>query len=448
MKLLPFSLALSLSCFRLTAETTGDWVQSCDQYLAAQFEHGMFNGYAVVADGGNVKLSKAYGKADYDKDVVCTPDTKFLIGSLTKQFTALLVLQQVQHGTLRLEQTIESFFPQIVSANKVTIRELLNHTSGLPNFTDFSEYATFEETNVTLDDIVRAIAHRPATFEPGTKYAYCNSNYLLLGIILEKVSGESYERLLQHDIFAPAHMVDSGLFFSGRTYEHFATGYTEDVQHYVAAAKPHAEFAFAAGQIYSTANDLLKWDGSLQSDTLLGSELKEQMFTPGKEDYGFGWVIRKTAGMTVEFHSGALPGFRSSFFRIPEKRCAIILLCNMDSPSLTEHIANDLLSYYLGKPYTAPVFHKAIAVAQAVLERYIGKYQVNEKAFIHVTLEDGKLMVRATGQEKHEFYPETDNTFFVKFSDAEITFEKGDRGEVKQAVLLHGGKTITASKVE
>ena len=119
----------------------------------------------------------------------------------------------------------------------------------------------------------------------------------------------------------------------------------------------------------------------------------------------------------------------------------------MDSPSLTEHISNDILSYYLGKPYTAPVFRKTIPVALAVLERYVGKYQVNEKAFIHVTVEDGKLMVQATGQEKHEFYPQTENCFFVKFSDAEITFKNGDQGEVKQAVLLHGGKKITASKV-
>src|SRR6476660_5657260 len=137
----------------------------------------MFNGYAVVADGGDVKLSKAYGRADYDKDLACTADTKFLIGSLTKQFTALLVLQQVQHGALRLDQTIERFFPGITSASKVTIRQLLNHTSGLPNFTDFPEYANFEETNITLDDIVHAIANHPATFEPGTKHVYCNSNY-------------------------------------------------------------------------------------------------------------------------------------------------------------------------------------------------------------------------------------------------------------------------------
>ena len=149
MNLLALSLAASLLCFRLNAETSPTWVQSCEQYLTAQSDNGMFNGYAVVADGGNVKLSKAYGKADYDKDLVCTPDTKFLIGSLTKQFTALLVLQQVQHGTLRLDQTIELFFPQIASANTVTIRELLNHTSGLPNFTDFPEYANFEETDIT-----------------------------------------------------------------------------------------------------------------------------------------------------------------------------------------------------------------------------------------------------------------------------------------------------------
>src|SRR3954471_18554445 len=150
MNISSFCIVLFCAWFSIGAQAGSTWQESCDQYLGAQFENGMFNGYVLITDGHDVQLSRAYGKSDFAKDIPCTADTKFLIGSLTKQFTALLVLQQVEHGTLSLDQTIGSFFRDFTAAQEITIRALLSHTSGLPDFTDFPEFANFEEKDITV----------------------------------------------------------------------------------------------------------------------------------------------------------------------------------------------------------------------------------------------------------------------------------------------------------
>ena len=445
MRFFLFLFSIFLSNY-LSAQSANNVVANSEMYLTAQFEHHMFNGYAIIYDSGKV-TGKSYGQANYKTGMPISADTKFLIGSLTKQFTATLILNEVKKKKLFLNKSIEKYFKFYPQFSKITLGQLLNHTSGLSNYTDFPEYSNFEEKNIKISDIVDKVAKHPFQFEPGSSYRYCNSDYLLLGVILEKVTNRSYEQNLKSSIFVPAGMLNSGLFFSDKKYSNFATGYTENIENRIPAIIPHAEFAFAAGQIYSTPNDLLKWNSFLESNIILNDSLRTMMFTPGKEDYGMGWVVKNAGNIKVEFHSGALPGFRSSFYRIPQRQFAFILLSNMDAPSLTEQISNEILSYYFGKPYEVPKFHKILKVNKSILEEYAGKYQINENFFVNVTIENGKLMIEATGQEKHEFFPESENMFFVKFADATVTFNKDAQGKVISALMNMGGNMATAKKV-
>jgi CubicO group peptidase (beta-lactamase class C family) len=315
------------------------------QALMARATAGDFSGAVLVARQGTVVYQAAFGFANREWNIPNDLQTKFEIGSMTKQFTAMLVLQFVNDGKLQLDGHISDYLPYWQDTGKrVTLRYLLSHTSGIPNFITMKGFleGPASRTHYSVSEFAQKYCSGDLEFEPGTKFQYSNSGYFLLGAILEQVSGQPYEALLQQRIFGPLGMKNSGYAHSETIIPHRAYGYERTATGFHNARFYDMSIPFAAGALYSTVSDLLLWDQALYDEKLLPARLRDLLFKPNLENYGFGWGIlvpaagSPYAGEQIPMHGGAIFGFQSVIQRIVQHRETIILLDNSDSPKVLD----------------------------------------------------------------------------------------------------------------
>jgi len=353
---IPLLAALVILAAQIHAQTRESKI---DALLGTCFERSQFMGSALVAEGGTIVFEKGYGYADLEWEIPNAPDTKFRLGSITKQFTSLLIMQEVQKGTIRLDAPVVTYLPGYPSpqCEKVTIRHLLTHTSGIPNYTDFINFRV-ERRQYTLDQLVGTFSGKPLDFEPGTRWKYSNSGYVLLGAILEKVTGTSYERLLALRILEPLGMKNTGYDHGEVILPKRASGY-ERIGRLVNSSFIDMSVPFSAGALYSTVEDLLTWDRALYTDKLLPDSLKKIYFTPVLNNYAFGWGVQKQPlGISSDstlfiFHGGGINGFNTLIVRIPARQQLIVLLNNTGNAPLME-IARSIAGILYDRPYAAP----------------------------------------------------------------------------------------------
>jgi CubicO group peptidase (beta-lactamase class C family) len=326
------------------AETATDNAAKIDK-LVAQYACCSFSGTVLVSEHDKVIFKKGYGFAKREWNIENTPDVKFRIGSITKQFTSMLVMQQVAKGTIKLDSHITDYLPYYRqdTGSKITIHELLNHTSGIPSYTDDPKFfPDVSRDYYAVDDFVKKFCSGDFQFEPGSKFHYDNSGYFLLGAILEHVTGKKYEVLLKENILGPLGMKDTG-------YDHYeeivpkrAAGYQQDLGGVVNAAYLDMSLPYAAGALYSTVEDLYRWDQALYTDKLIPGELKQKVFTPGLEHYGYGWVITTIpadepgAKQTMIAHGGGINGFNTLEQRMVGDHDLIVEFNNTPGASLDE----------------------------------------------------------------------------------------------------------------
>jgi len=327
-----------------------DKAAKIDQLMSAYHGLKQFNGTVLVAEGGKVIFKRGYGLANMEWNIPNQPDTKFRLGSITKQFTSMLVLQLVEQEKIRLDGKLSDYLPEYPKkvGERVTVHQLLNHTSGIPSYTGFPGLIQNESRNpyTPAEFIQKFLFDKELEFEPGARYAYNNSGYFLLGAMIEKVTGQPYEKVLQQRILDPLGMQDSG-------YDHWetllpkrATGYEKLPGGYRTAPYLDMTLPYAAGSLYSTAEDLYRWDQALYTDKLLPARLKEVMFKPGLGNYAYGWMITKVpqgepaAGATLVAHGGGINGFSSLISRLTDARHLIVLLNNTGGARLSEMAQN------------------------------------------------------------------------------------------------------------
>ena len=352
--------ALALLLFFATPNGLSSQIQRQDPaipliaaIMQRRSSEGDFSGAVLVARNGKILYENALGYANREWNIANDLGTKFEIGSMTKQFTALLVLQFVKEGKMRLDGHISDYLPYYRkdTGRRVTIAELLSHTSGIPDFLTRPGFldGSASRTHYNVQEFASSYCSADLLFTPGTRFEYSNSGYFLLGAILEEVSGSSFERLLQDRILTPLKMRDSGYMHSEAVLPHRAAGYERTPGGFRNARFYDMSIPFAAGAMYSTVGDLLLWDRALYTEQLLPARLRDLLFTPNVENYGFGWSIyipkpgQPNAGDTILMHGGAIFGFQSVIERIPKHRELIVLLENSDSPKILE-IARDIRS--------------------------------------------------------------------------------------------------------
>jgi len=292
-----------------------------DALASTYADYGLFTGTVLVSMHDEVIFKKGYGLANREWNIPNAPDVKFRLGSITKQFTSMLVMQQVARGAIKLDGHLADYLPYYRkdTGSKVTVHQLLTHTSGIPSYTDNPKF--FPEVSrdyYAVDEFVTKFCSGDLEFEPGTKFHYDNSGYFLLGAILEHVTGTSYEALLRSQILDPLGMKDTG-------YDHFAdvlpkraTGYQQDLGEIDNSPYLDMALPFAAGALYSTVEDLYRWDQALYTDKVLPAKSLELMYKPTLDNYGYGWVIHKTKApgserpITTIEHGGGIHGQASA----------------------------------------------------------------------------------------------------------------------------------------
>lgn len=415
-------------------------------YLAACVEAEQFNGSVLVARKDEQLVCRGFGFANFEHQALNSPETKFRLGSVTKQFTAMAVMVLAEQGKPSVDDPVGKHVEQAPEAWKeVTIHHLLSHTSGIANFTSFPDYLATMRLPSTPDQTIARFRDKPLEFAPGEKFAYSNSGYILLGTIIEKVSGQSYEAFLREAIFQPLEMLATGYDHQEEILEHRAAGYRRDAK---LSNAPFIDMSipYAAGGLYSTVGDLWRWDQALSAGKLLSQKGMEAMFTPAKGDYAYGWNIHKRSGQVVVSHGGGINGFATSIVRIPDLQVCVAVLSNVES-SASGRMAHDLASIVLGEPYQSPKVRRVAQVDPKIYDELVGRYELAPTFILTVTRQGDRLLTQATGQSQVEVFPESESDFFLRVVDAQITFVRDKEGEITHLILHQGGRDMVAKRL-
>lgn len=522
-------------------------IAAFDKILSEQYKPNEPGATALVARNGQIIYNKAFGMADLELNIPMQTDHIFRIGSITKQFTAIAILQLMERGKLDLQDEITKFIPDYpVQGNKITIEHLLTHTSGIKSYTGMPDYGEKMSKDMTPVEMIDYFKNEPMEFAPGTAFRYNNSGYFLLGYIIEKISGKTYSEYLEENIFKPLGMTHS-MYGNDRTIiKNRAGAYSMGDQGFVNAQAVSMTQPYSAGSILSTVEDMYQWHQAVQAYQLVKKESLDKAFsryqlTDGKKtDYGYGWFLGYVQESPAIEHGGAIPGFNTMAIYLPEEDVFVAVFANCDCLSPRD-ITAKMAALAIGKPYAFieisldsadqneytgvyennkgeqriitlsenqlysqrgrnpkfnikayqkdkfffddalltieysrnnkgeieklithsrtgnEVWNKTnnpiavqveIKVDPAILEKYVGEYNVTPDFSFVVTRDHDRLFLQATEQEQFEMFAETENKFFLKVNDATLEFINDESGMIAKAILNQGGRTIDAKKIK
>jgi CubicO group peptidase (beta-lactamase class C family) len=427
------TIVLAILAHASNAQTpAGRFQQVVQPYVDAQ----MFMGSVLVAKDGKAVFSKSYGMADLEWSVPNSPTTRFNIASMTKQFTAAAILLLEDRGKLKTDDLVKKYLTDApASWDKITIYHLLTHTSGIPD--DAAKYEPGAPDKLVFND-------KPLNFQPGERWAYTNLGYIVLGYLLEKISGQTYEQFVQENIFKPLGMNDSGLMSFVTVIPRRASGYWPGSNGVENAERPDARMGFSAGSLYSTTEDLLRWEEGLFGGKLLSPASLRKMTTPFKSDYACGLHVNRVNGRLILEHDGNNIGFNADMAYYPEERLAVIVLANLNG-TVTGEMTKALAAVAHAEVPPTPSVHREIPLPKEVLARYAGTYQ-----FPHYSLkmvpEGNHLLVEFDNGGTLPVFPESETRFFSKPWPEQFEFSKNDKGEFTVLTRHKGDKDQNGAK--
>jgi CubicO group peptidase (beta-lactamase class C family) len=423
-----------------------------EEYMAARVKRDHFSGSILVARDGKILFSQGYGMANLEHDVPNTPHTKFRLGSITKQFTSMAIMILQERGKLNVQDKVKKYLPDAPKAwDEITIHHLLSHTSGIPNYTALPDFLKTLPVRVTLKELIAKFKDKPLDFKPGEKFNYSNSGYVVLGQIIETASGQNYSSFLKESIFDPLRMNDTGYDNATAIIKHRASGYTRRLGivltncDYVDMSIPHA-----AGSLYSTVEDIFKWDQALSAHKLVSTKSYEAMFTPVKDNYGYGWMIDKHFDLARYEHGGGIMGFVTIIERYPDEKLLVVALSNLENSPIGA-IGTDLAAIALGQRYVVPREPKEAKVDPAVYDGYVGQYEADVpgkgKEIFEVSRDGSRLFLQPKGKSKVVLAPESETTFYIRAGDSEARIVKDPAGKVTHMAVIQNGQEILAKKL-
>lgn len=431
----------------LTFAPTLAQTDEVDGYVKAQMQKQRIPGLslAIVKNGKTIKIA-GYGLANVELNVAASPETIYQSGSVGKQFTAAVIMLLVEDGKIALDDRISKYLADTPESWKnITVRQLLAHTSGIANFAP-------TEINYRLDytdeELVKKAFAQPLVFAPGERWSYSNTGYILLGIIIKKVTGKFYGDVLRERIFEPLKMDAARVISEANIIPNRANGYyiikgELKNQSYISPSLNRT----ADGTLYLTVADLAKWDTALYTNKLFKKASLEQMWMPAKltgeetYPYGFGWFINNVRGHRLIEHGGGWQGFTAHIARYADDNLTIIVLTNA-FPADPSGIAHGIAEFYIPELRRA-----AVNLDAKTLAIYAGQYEVAPNLVLTVKSETGKLFLQM-GTRSEEIFAESETQFFLKAIDAQITFVKDREGKVTRLILHQGGVDMEAKKIQ
>jgi CubicO group peptidase (beta-lactamase class C family) len=442
-------MILVLVLCRVFAVIAQDAGSKIDSLISAYAKLDKFNGTALVARNGNILLNKGYGYRNVAGKVLNNEQSIFQLGSITKQFTAAIILKLQEENKLSVSDKLSKFFPDYPKGDSITIKQLLTHTSGIYNYTNDGNFMATETSKPhSKEQMMVLFKDKPLDFSPGTSWNYSNSGYSLLGYIIEAVTNRPYEEAVHKYIFRPLNMEHSGFDFANLKSTDKTTGYFMlNATNAQPAPIVDSTVAFSAGAIYSTTGDLYLWHKALEQNIILSKAQQEKAYTPVKNNYGYGWLIDSIEGKRRVGHGGGIPGFVTNESRVQEDDIDIVLLSNASDRSL-DNITNGIYAILYNKPYELPKERIAVELPATMLQQYAGEYEINPNMHVVITVKDGALSAIPTNQSEKLLHAEKEDFFFEKEEDIQVEFTRNANKEVDGFILHQGGGQMKCKKIK
>ncbi|MBZ9624196.1 beta-lactamase family protein [Clostridium sp. FP2] len=432
-----------------------------DEYMNEQVKQGRFSGSVLVAQKGKILISKGYGTANYELNVPNTPKTIFRIGSITKQFTALAILQLQEQGKIKVEDTINKYIPDYPQGDKITIHQLLTHTSGIFNYTQILDFKIKCRLHYSPEELVATFKDKSSNFEPGKKFLYNNSGYILLGHIIEKISGKSYEDYINENIFKKAGLSNSGYDHSEKVMPNRAMGYGVASSAIVNCDFIDTSFPYAAGSLYSTVEDLYKWDKILLNTKIISKNSWDKMIHSyvnvgdmgTNTSYGYGLFVGDTQIGDIKkntiSHGGNVNGFAAYNCMYTSDDVQIIILSNLEFASPMD-LNNDLTKIIFNQKLDVP---KAMIVDPKIYNNYTGEYKIESIGeSISIVKENNSIFADFGGTYKCEIYQTYEandkSIYLCKFLPYKLIFYKDSNGKAIKIDIILGGESYSGNKVK
>lgn len=408
-----------------------------DDILNASYKSNEPGATALVYKNGDVIYRKGFGNANLELGVPMKPEHVFEIGSITKQFTAIAILMLEEKGKLKVEDDITKYIPDYPTNGKtITIHHLLNHTSGIKSYTGMQSFQANARRDMTPSEIIDFFKNEPMDFDPGEKFLYNNSGYILLGHIIEVITGETYADFVQKNFFDKLGMKNSYYGSHSKVIKNRAYGY-QNRDGFVNANYLSMTLPYAAGSLMSNVDDLLKWQKALNTNKLITRKSYEKAINGSSLNsgehigYGYGLGAGKLQGSKSISHGGGIFGYTTQGIYMPEEDVFVSILTNCDCNS-PGGVANKIAALAIGKPFLDKA--DAITLSEAKLKQWVGAYEFPDGAIRHITVENGKIFSQREGSTKMEIYPMSESKFI--FEDGDITYNFGTKNGKKQAEFI------------
>jgi CubicO group peptidase (beta-lactamase class C family) len=446
---------LAVALFGVAASAQGvvattDVAAKVEKYMNARVDVKGMGGSVMIAKDGQFVVAKGYGLADIEAKTPIYADTKFRIGSITKQFTAASILLLQERGTLNVQDPFCKYLDSCPEAWKpVTIHHLLSMSSGIPSFTSLPSFRELRKKDMKPAESIALVSDQPLKAKPGDVFEYSNTNFIILGMIIEKVSGKTYEQFLTDNILKPLKLKNTGYDHGKERLKLSALGYSQKDGNIVPADVASMMVPYAAGGLYSTTGDLYKWQTALLNGQVFkNAATLDAMLTPNKGDYAYGIIVVKDGkGRKRMAHGGGIEGFVTDAVYFPDEKLFISALVNNDRGGASE-VVRSLVAIYFDEPYTVPKKRVEVKVDAALLDAYAGEYQLSPTMTFKITREGGGLVLEPTGQSKSPIFAESETEFFLKVVDASMKFVKDSSGKVTGLDFTQGGRTTNAKKTK
>ena len=440
------AVALMILTTNANAQNIGKTTDTLLSYYNQLLE---FNGNALIANKGKVTLNKGYGYRIVEKEMPCDTNTYFQIGAITQTFTATVVLMLHEQKQLNINDKLSKYFPNYPNGNKITIEHLLTHTSGIYNYTDSAEFMQIGlMTPLSQELMMNLFEHKSLAFKPGTQYDKCNSGYILLGYIIEKVTGKTYFDATKSMILDSLGMDHTG--FSFNTFPSWDKAQGHYIMRYgrlMPAPLVDSTISFAATSMFTTTADLYKWTQAVIDQRFLSPQMWKKALTPYKSNYGYGWQIDEDTLIKKKIisHYGKMPGFVANLQIVPEDKTAILLLSN-DMGDDPKPILRDIKAILYNKPFTYPQPRQPLKLPEAKLREYEGMYALTKTTSLRLYYDQQLLKGLILGQEPFILFAEKEDYFFLGNVDTKIRFVRDKSNKVISLKILQQGEEKEAKK--
>jgi CubicO group peptidase (beta-lactamase class C family) len=422
-------------------------VARMDQVVQSYVSHGTFAGSVLVARGSDVIVSKGYGLANIEWNVPNSPSARFRVASITKQFTAAAILLLEERGRLKIDDLVKTHLPEAPATwDRITLFHLLTHTAGFPGLQSppTGRQPPVESADGTVAGFVTALMQRPLESQPGERFNYTNSGYLILGHLIQKLTGQSYETFIRENIFTPLGMKDSGL-DSPAVIARRAGSYTVTRNGLVASSPSDRIVPNTSAGLYSTTEDLLRWQNALYGGKVLSKVSLDKMTRPFKDDYGLGVYIRTIDGRRAATHGGGAPPFANLTYFF-DRGISVVVLGNL-SVAPSAEIAGYLGALAHGDTVQLMSEKKAIPLAPSVLTRFAGVYQFAGRTMT-IRVEDGQLAAQPGGGTALPLLAESETRFFNRDINVVVEFVRDGAGNAAELVVLQGTHQERATRAK